>query len=286
MFEISETFCQDAPVLRFAKYQGLGNDFIVISRLEGNVALDAGTVRALCDRHRGVGADGVLTLWPDAVSDGRMQVQNADGSDTVMCGNGLRCLARYLHDEEIVASSRREVTLRAGTQTYPCTRISSDVYRVAMGAAIDEHPDLPNGASDDVVIEVGGRQFGARCLWLGNPHAVIFSDESDPLDLAKAYGGALESHRVFRNRANITFARATDDGFDAAVHERGVGLTEACGSAACALGAAAVRKGLWGPSKPMQVRLPGGNLTISVDASGRVTMEGPAVRVFEGEVGS
>jgi diaminopimelate epimerase len=272
-------------VLRFVKYEGLGNDFIILDRLAGGDGIDAATARALCDRHRGVGADGVLTLWSDSGADARMQLQNADGSESLISGNGLRCCARYLHDVGVVASERSDVAVRAGPSIYVCRRVSADVYRGAMGRPSDRHPDLPPAGSADEGIEVSGRVFEVTCLYFGNPHAVIFTD-GQPLDLALAYGPELERHRLFRNRTNVTFARATGDGFEAVVHERGVGITEACGSGASALGAAAVRTDQWERGEPMTVRLPGGSLTVTVDADDTVALEGPAVRVFAGEVDS
>lgn len=273
-------------MLRFAKYQGLGNDFLIIDRLAGGDSLDAATVTALCDRHRGVGADGLLTLWADAAADARMGVQNADGSESLMCGNGLRCCARYLYDEGIVDRNRSHVTLRAGPSTYECRRVSDEVYRVDMGRPVSKHPDLPSRSALDKGIEVGGRVFHAACLYLGNPHAVILTSDAAPSDLARAYGPAIEKHRMFRNRTNVTFARKADDGFEAYVHERGVGLTQACGSAACALAAAAVRNDQWKAGVPMTVHLPGGNLSVTVEPDGAVSLEGEAVRVFVGEVGA
>ena len=270
-------------MLRFAKYQGLGNDFVVVDGRELTSALPADTVRRLCDRHRGIGADGILTVWPTSGADVRMQVQNADGSESGMCGNGLRCVARYLWEEGRVPTGRATATIEAGRGRYGCERLAADRYRVAMGEALAAHPDLPGST---VELEHAGARFRAVCVHVGNPHAVIFVDAQEPMTLAERHGPAFERHPAFPNRVNVSFARAAADGFDVVVFERGVGVTLACGSGATAVAAAAVREQRWPASRAMSIRLPGGALTVEVDPGGAITVTGEAVRVFAGEVGA
>ena len=274
-------FCQDAGVLRFAKYQGLGNDFLVVDGRELAATLSAAAVQRLCDRHHGVGADGILTVWPTSGADARMQVQNADGSEAAMCGNGLRCVARYLHDAGRLAAGASLVTLRVGEGLYRCERRGTDRVRVAMGKALFVHPDLPGPA---VELESAGECFLASCVYIGNPHAVVFVDHAEPAQLAEQHGPALEAHPAFPNRVNVSFARPRADGFDVAVFERGVGMTLACGSGASAVAAAAVRGERWPAGRAAVIHLPGGMLSIVVDATGEIWMEGETVRVFSGEV--
>jgi diaminopimelate epimerase len=269
---------------RFAKYHGLGNDFLVLSRLDGGSLLAGGEVRRLCDRHTGVGADGVLSLWPDGEARVRMQVQNADGSESEMCGNGLRCVARFLYDEGIAPESDRLLPIRAGTKTYPVERLGRDRFRVGMGAAVVRHADLPAPRADGTVeIEAAGRRFTATALHFGNPHAIIFTDE-EPRPLAERFGPSLERDASFPRKVNVSFVQRRPSGFAAVVFERGVGITQACGSGASAIGAAAVSRGLWPRGKDMRIALPGGELVVAVDARDQVTMEGAAERVYAGEV--
>jgi diaminopimelate epimerase len=270
-------------VLRFAKYHGLGNDFVVVDGRELAAPLAPARIRQLCDRHRGIGADGVLTVWPATAADARMQVQNADGSESGMCGNGLRCVARYLYETGRVPLAQAMLTIEAGAETYRCERLAEGRFRVAMGRAAVAHPDLPG---PEVTLDSGGERFRAACAHVGNPHAVIFLEAGEPVALAERHGPALERHPAFPNRVNVSFVRARADGFDVAVFERGVGLTLACGSGAAAVAAVAVREQRWAAGEPMAIELPGGRLTVVVDPNGTIQMTGEAVRVFTGEVGA
>ena len=270
--------------MRFSKYQGTGNDFIVLDKRAGGAALSAEVVARLCDRHRGIGADGVLTLWKEPEHDFRMQVQNADGSESEMCGNGLRCVARYAHDHDPRAGEQLRV--RSGNGTYVIDRVATGVYRVAMGRPTLDSPQLPpeSRGRAPFTLSAGDARFDALALSFGNPHAVIFTAE-EPMDLAVAYGAVLERHPSFPERVNVSFARPRPPGrFDTVVFERGSGITQACGSGACAVAIAAVWSGRTQRDQAIEIALPGGALTISVDASDRVVMQGPAELVFAGEV--
>lgn len=271
---------------RFLKYHALGNDFVVLDGLTQRLApLSPDTVRFLCDRHRGVGCDQLLCVVPEPGTDGRMRVYNADASEVGQCGNGLRCVARFLWDDDLVPASRREVLLAAGAGRYPVERLAPDRYRARMGKAAFRHAELPRSASatGEVTLEAAGRSFEATGVHVGNPHAVLFVDEA-PSELAPAFGPVLECHPDFAARANVSFVRRATGGFEAVVWERGDGITLACGSGACAVGAAAVARGHWKPGLPMTVQLPGGALLITVGIDGEIVMEGEAVRVFAGEV--
>jgi diaminopimelate epimerase len=270
--------------MRFSKYQGTGNDFIVLDKRAGGEALSPALAMRLCDRHRGIGADGVLTLWKEAEHDFRMQVQNADGSESEMCGNGLRCVARYVHDRTTQAGDR--LTVRAGDGTYLVERVQPGVYRVDMGRPTLDSPQLPPEARGRApfTLVAGEARFDAIALSFGNPHAVIFTPE-DPMKLALAHGAVLERHPSFPERVNVSFARSLAPGrFETVVFERGSGITQACGSGACAVAIAAVWSGRTQRDQPIEVALPGGVLTISVDAGDRVLMQGAADFVFAGEV--
>jgi diaminopimelate epimerase len=270
--------------MRFSKYQGTGNDFIVLDNRHGGAALSAEVVVRLCDRHRGIGADGVLTLWKEAEHDFRMQVQNADGSESEMCGNGLRCVARYAHDHTSHAGDR--IAVRAGDGTYIVERVEPGVYRVDMGRPTLDSPQLPPESRGRAAFTLlaGEARFDALALSFGNPHAVIFTGE-EPRQLAMAYGPQLERHPSFPERVNVSFARSVASGrFETVVFERGAGITQACGSGACAVAIAAVWSGRTQRDQAIEIALPGGVLTVSVDASDRVLLQGPAELVFAGEV--
>lgn len=276
--EINPAIWDTPPVLAFRKYHGLGNDFLVVDRMGGGEPLTAAQARWLCDRHTGVGADGVLLVWPDPDASARMQLLNADGSEADTCGNGLRCMALFLGD---AGYERKEnLVLRSGQGLHSCVRTAPGRFRVTMGEAIHEHPDVPAGRP--AVLDVGDERVEATCLVVGNPHAVVIVN--DPMTEARRLGATLERHPAFPRRANVIFAHARDGGFDAVVFERGVGITRACGSGACALGVAAVAHGLARAGEPIEVRLPGGPLTIEVDPAGEIRQEGEAAFVFAGEV--
>ncbi|MEO1171884.1 MAG: diaminopimelate epimerase [Myxococcota bacterium] len=266
---------------RFSKYHGLGNDFVVIDRLDGGAALTSEAVVKMCDRHRGVGADGVLTVWPLESGHGRMQIQNADGSESENCGNGLRCVAAYLHESG--RYSEDELILGAHESLYPTTRVAAGRYQVRMGPARIGTPDLPDWGRDTHRFQNSGVEWRGVAVNFGNPHLVMFVDD-DPMHLATHFGAALEADPAFPKRVNASFVRHQGSTFQTVVYERGVGITQACGSGACAVGNAAVWTGRAGTEEPLAVKLPGGTLTITVVGDSTTLMEGDAARAFVGEL--
>jgi diaminopimelate epimerase len=259
--------------LAFDKYEGLGNDFIVVDAADED-ALPAERIRALCDRHFGVGADGVLLVLPSRSpgAAARMRVVNADGSVPEMCGNGVRCVA--LH----VARARG---LRDG-------EIVVDTDAGALRCAIKDGGDEALVTVDMGVVRVLGDRTldvdGSRVVMVladaGNPHAILFG--AFGRGEIERLGPRLAAHAEFPRGTNVEFANVTGDGIDLVVWERGVGLTLACGTGACATAAVACAKGLARPGEPLAVRLPGGRLDVTVSVDGRATMRGPARRVFSG----
>jgi len=263
--------------LHFDKYEGLGNDFVVVS--DGLDRADA-QARWLCDRHRGVGADGVLLTGVDG---GRpfMRVRNADGSTPQMCGNGVRCVALYLRDRGLVQTDAFELDTDAGPHS---VRVLGDGrVQVDMRPASLRPDDLPLTSESpwiDEPIEIGAYALHVTAVSMGNPHAVTF----DPVDRA-AIGPALELDARFPQKVNAGFARLTGDVVELSVWERGVGWTQACGTGACAAAVAAVETGRARRGEAITVRLPGGDLEIVVGEPGApVRMTGPARRVFGGVV--
>jgi len=294
--------------LPFAKVQGLGNDFVVVDLRAGRADADTtaaiqdpATVRAVCDRHFGVGADGVLAILPGETGDARMRVLNADGSEAEMCGNGIRCVAKVLYDTDL-SLRRSPLRIDTGAGLLECemgTGASGTVDSVAvqMGSprfSRSEIPMSPGGAArairTPIEVEVGGsaRQFLFTAVSMGNPHAVIFVDDAaaDLRALAEQYGPKLELSPVFPKRTNVEFARLKDDGeIDLVVWERGCAITLACGTGACATVVAAVVEERVKPGREITVNLPGGALfiTVAADLSG-VRMRGPATTVFSAEL--
>jgi diaminopimelate epimerase len=283
---------------RFFKYHGLGNDFVLLDRRESAVDIDAPKAIQLCDRHLGIGADGVLVLLPSHRARARMVVHNADGSIAEMCGNGIRCAAQYLAERAGPSSGessrpredgaeRVEIDTGAGLLSCLIHRAGRAVpeVEVSMGSAQLLDPSLPSGKTGKAFANQALAGFpGVRgtAVSLGNPHLVLFDS---PLDQAPSLGPQIERHPAFPNRTNVEFARIEPDHVQILVWERGVGLTQACGTGACAVVAAGVHDGRLAPDRWHQVQLPGGSLHIrsSADLSS-LQMRGPVSFVFEGEI--
>jgi len=278
--------------VRFAKYHGLGNDFVVVDLRAAEPAIAAAiqepnVVKAVCDRQFGVGADGVLAILPAPGADARMRVLNADGSEAEMCGNGIRCVVEELHAHGGLAKD--DMAIETGAGKLICQRRDGGVT-VAMGAPRLTRGEIPmtGPASErcvDQPIEIIGHPTRhVTCVSMGNPHAVIFIDSNADLrDLAETIGPRIEHHAWFPARTNVEIVRVRSRGeLDVVVWERGVGRTLACGTGACATAVVALEKGLVrGPS--VRVSLPGGDLEIEPSKDGHTFMTGPARRVFEGE---
>ncbi|MFH0900173.1 MAG: diaminopimelate epimerase [Pseudomonadota bacterium] len=287
---------------RFYKYQGLGNDFLLFDlRVEEPLPSPqhATLAQALCDRHYGVGADGVLILLPPSSDDAdvRLRILNVDGSEAEMCGNGIRCVAKYLHDRDPrLRRSRISIETLAGNKTCEIATDASgaaETIKVAMGHPSCLRKDVPmTGPPEERCLEqpleVDGATLRITALSMGNPHAVVFvPDNGGRLrDMAERYGAQIERHRWFTHRTNVEFVRLLSPAeIDAVVWERGCGITLACGTGACAACVAACLTGRLTPGSPTTVRLPGGSLSVAIepDYSG-VTMTGPAVLVFEASI--
>jgi diaminopimelate epimerase len=295
------------PSIPFVKAEGLGNDFLVVDLRPGKAAAgvssatDPEVVRALCDRHFGVGGDGVLAILPPVQGDARMQVINADGSEAEMCGNGLRCVAKYLYDRD--PSLRRPVLrIDTGAGLLECRIDARDgraeTVAVEMGRPQLDPPQIPVAApaGQRLVrspLRAGDRQFAFTAVSMGNPHAVIFIDDpaADLRALAETYGRGIEHDSLFPRRTNVEFARVRKGPeIDLVVWERGCGITLACGTGACATTVAACLEGRAAPDHEIPVHLPGGTLFIRVASQHGsatytgVSMRGPARIVFEAEI--
>lgn len=285
----------------FRKYHGLGNDFVLFDGLgdslpEAQLAHPA-LARRLCDRHRGIGADGLLLVLPPSstLADARMRIINADGSEPEMCGNGIRCVGKALHDHGRGLRGRESLRIETGAGMLDITLRSGEdglaaTATVDMGRPSFAPADLPLDAPEpwiDRLLQVGASCHRWTGVSMGNPHFVTFVSDAhgDLLDLGRTLGPVLETHELFPNRTNVELARMRGDEVDVVVWERGCGITQACGTGACAVAAAAVETGRHPAGRALPVNVPGGTLRITVGADGAgVRMEGPAVEVYRGQI--
>jgi len=263
-------------MIPFWKVHGAGNDFVLIDAVDEPVAVDGARARAWCDRHRGVGADGVLLVSRDPDGGPRMRIWNADGSAAEMCGNGIRCVARHLSEVRGLADDPLPIRTDAGLR--PCTIVSRGPgpwqVRVGMGVAAVE--------AQDERAPAGGASHVFRRVDVGNPHAIVWSD--DPWADARRHGPTLEVADAFPRRTNVEFVRRVGpDAVQAVVHERGCGITEACGTGATAVFAALCARGEHDPARALTVHLPGGAVVITRERDGdHLLMTGPAEVAFTG----
>ena len=260
--------------LSFRKYEGLGNDFLVVDAASED-ALSPARVTALCDRRFGVGADGVLLVLPprSAGSAATMRVVNADGSVPEMCGNGVRCVALHLARQR----GLREGVLTIDTDAGPrecAVHDDGDTGKVTVDMGVIR-------VLGERTVHVDGHPIALLLADAGNPHAILFGAfaRSD----VERMGPRLATHPAFARGSNIEFARVDAGGIDLVVWERGCGITLACGTGACATAAVACATGRAEVDRPIAVRLPGGTLDITIARDGRATMRGPAKFVFSGE---
>jgi len=275
--------------LRFAKLHGTANDFVVVDAREGFPGDPAVIAARLCDRRRGIGADGLILLERAQGGDAhcRMVIYNADGSRPEMCGNGIRTLAKFVHDRGIVHADPLRVETDGGMKTIHVAVEDGHVVRVTvdMGVPVWDARAIPVTGDGEVVeqpLEVAGRRWVVTCVSMGNPHCVVFVDDVVALPLAEI-GPRFEHHPFFPHRVNTEFVRVVGrERLEMRVWERGVAETLACGTGACAAAVAAARTGRTG--RRVVVGLPGGELEIDWRSDDRVLMTGDAVHVFDGHV--
>lgn len=275
--------------MRFAKYHGTGNDFVLVEDVANDVTLTPELVAGVCDRRFGVGADGVIRIAPAAEGDFLMDYRNADGEVAEMCGNGIRCLAKHVYDRGLTHATQLLIETRAGmkpiTLNVEGDRVST--VRVDMGEPALARGAMPMaGAFDDRFIDqpfvVDGTEYRATAVSMGNPHLVLFgAPDLDAIDLSHV-GPIVEHHDDFPDRTNVEFVRVADGTVEARVWERGSGETMACGTGGCAAFVAANIAGLVGTEAT--VRFPGGDLRVEWGKDGRIYLTGPAVHVFDGEL--
>jgi diaminopimelate epimerase len=269
--------------MKFAKLQATGNDFILIEASEERDW--SSNAKAMCHRHLGIGADGLIVLLPSEIADLRMRIYNPDGSEAEACGNGLRCLARYAIDRGLVDASELAVETLGGLRK---VRPYGNHIQVDMGKPEFKADGIPVLIEEnlDIIIDypiiVQGKKLLLTCLSMGNPHAVCFLDEPVASFPLFELGPEVENHSLFPNRVNFEVANVLgQDKVRARVWERGVGETLSCGTGACAVAVAAQLRDR--AAGDVDILLPGGVLTVAWDGIGEVMLSGPAELVFYGE---
>ncbi len=277
-----------AREIEFVKMHGAGNDYIYVNAIENEIAEPQELAIQLSQRHTGIGADGLVLIEKSSVAHFAMRIFNADGSEALTCGNALRCVGRYVYDFGLFDSSEVEIETKSGVKNLHLNIRNNRVESVTvdMGKASTQSETLlceGKGSLINEAIEVDGVEFYATFVNMGNPHVVIFVDDVETIDLARM-GRVIEHHHYFPHRTNVEFASVINEKSIAMrVWERGSGETMACGSGACATFVAAHLNGL--VEREAIVRMPGGDLIISVDESSRhIMMTGDAVKVFRGVV--
>jgi len=263
--------------MQFIKYHGLGNDFVLIDSRKNN--LEQVEIKQLakniCDRHFGIGADGILIVWPSTKAHYRMQVINPDGSEAEMCGNGIRCFAKYVYETDKLNEEVISVETLAGV-LLPAVILSSE--KQVVGVEVDM--GIPKIAQN-LKVKVQNNDFIVHSVSMGNPHAVIFVEDLNLVNLAED-GPQIEHHPSFPHRTNVEFVKVQNrKEIEILVWERGAGATLACGTGACASVAAGINNSLI--DKRVIAHLPGGDLDIELSDDGHILMRGPAVKVFEGD---
>jgi diaminopimelate epimerase len=277
--------------MRFSKYHGTGNDFVMIEDLGDRIHLAPPAIAALCDRRRGVGADGLIRIAPAQDADFFMDYYNAEGAPAEMCGNGIRCLAKYVYERGHTDRTEIDVATRAGVK-HLVLDASDGVVRmvtVDMGPAAFERKAIPMAGDPTATFigqpfEVDGRTYVATALSMGNPHVVLFLDPAEDLGAVdcQRIGSMVEHHDAFPNRTNVEFANVVDGRIHIRVWERGVGETMACGTGACAALVACSLAGLAGRSAELE--FPGGLLHVAWRQDDHAFLTGPAACVYDGEL--
>jgi diaminopimelate epimerase len=273
--------------VEFVKAHGTGNDFVVVEDLEDRLELSPELVRAVCDRHFGIGADGLIRIAPGRQAPFFMDYRNADGSLAEMCGNGVRVVGKYLGDRGH-ASGTLDLETRAGVKRLELRCDHSgmvDQVSVDMGAPSFDRADLPTRGEGEALkelFEVAGRGFEATCLSMGNPHMVVYVDDVEEAPVTTV-GPLLEHHAAFPNRTNVEFVQIVDQRtLRQRTWERGVGETLACGTGACAVAVASQVRGFTGGQVGIELR--GGRLELEWSPGGTVRMTGPAREVAHGTI--
>lgn len=272
----------------FSKWHGLGNDFVIVNGFKEKIANYPEMAIQVCDRHVGVGADGLVVVLPSTIADFEMRIFNSDGSEAEMCGNVTRCIARYVYENGL--TDKTKITLETKAGIIKPELIFSDgvlsTIKVDMGEPRLTRGEIPMLGDDNEkvvneVLQVDGRDYYITCVSMGNPHCVTFVDDLGETNLS-GIGPIIEKHSVFPRKTNVEFVQVlSKEKVRMRVWERGAGITMACGTGACATLVAGVLTGKM--DRKAIVELDGGELVIEWGLDNHVYMSGPAVEVFRGE---
>ena len=277
--------------MKFTKMQGIGNDYVYVNCFEETVKNPEAVARYVSDRHFGIGSDGLILIKPSDIADCEMDMYNLDGSQGAMCGNGIRCVAKYVYDYGIVKKENISVSTKSGIKYLDLTVRDGKValVRVNMGSPVLTASQIPVVSSTEEMInaplKVNGETYYITAVSMGNPHAIVYMADVDHLDIGEI-GPYFENHMAFPDRVNTEFVEVLDDHtLKMRVWERGSGETLACGTGACAVAVASILNGHVDGEKPVTVKLLGGDLEIFWDRQENlVYMTGPAATVFDGEI--
>lgn len=275
--------------MKFTKMHGIGNDYVYVNCLKENVENPSEVAIKISDRHFGIGSDGLILIKPSDVADGKMEMYNADGSQGAMCGNGIRCVAKYMYDYGITDKTSISVETKSGIKYLDLTLKNGkvDTVKVNMGAPILKASEIPVISEKEQVISepvtIDGKEWKITCVSMGNPHAITYIDDVKHLEIEKI-GPKFENHEIFPGRVNTEFVHVIDrNTVEMRVWERGSGETYACGTGACAVAVSSILNGL--TEEEVTVKLLGGDLKIFWNREeNRVYMTGSATKVFDGEI--
>ena len=272
--------------MKFTKMQGIGNDYVYVNCFEEDIKNPSELSIAISDRHFGIGSDGLIMIMPSPAADARMRIFNADGSEAQMCGNGIRCVAKYLYEYGIKKSDRMTIETAAGLKTIELTVVNEDVtqIKVEMGTPELLRNEIPMlGENKQVInepLQVNDSVLYVTCVSMGNPHCITFVDDVDSIVL-DVTGKAIENHELFPERINAHFVQQISaNKVKMRTWERGSGETLACGTGAVATGVACVLNNL--TERIISTQLPGGELMVEWTGDNKTYMTGPAEIVFTG----
>ncbi len=278
--------------IKFTKMQGCGNDYVYVNCMDKLIDNPEKVSQYISDRHFGIGSDGLILICPSDVADFRMAMYNADGSEGKMCGNGVRCIAKYVYEYGLTDKKKISLETKSGIKYLDMDIEDGKVQmvKVDMGAPILKPAEIPvktDSSMDSFInqpLDVDGNTFMVTCVSMGNPHAVVFVDDTKSLDIRK-YGPVFETHPAFPEQVNTEFVQVISrNEINMRVWERGSGETLACGTGTCASVVACVLNGK--TDEKVTVHLLGGDLFIEYNRdNGTVWMTGPAEIVFDGEIG-
>lgn len=271
---------------RFTKMHGLGNDFVVLDAVRQSIRLTTDIIKRIADRNLGIGCDQVLVIEPptDRNIDFNYRIFNCDGSEVEQCGNGARCIGRYIKDQQL--SGKKTLRIKTKNRVMEITTTTKNMITANMGEPSFIPADIPLDSeqqNDLYSIDINNSSLKISALSVGNPHAVLQVDNIDQADV-ETIGSLIQKHSLFPESVNVGFMQIIDrQNLALRVYERGVGETQACGSGACAAAVAAIKQGL--VDKTIEIKLLGGKLTIEWQGEGQpILMTGPAETVFHGKI--